>query len=338
VIKRILLVGIFSAALMLSATPLFGADTLPFEGRWALSLPGGAGWLEIRQEEGYLDGDILWYGGSVVPVDNVMINGDQLIVTRSRSIIRKKDEQGKATRTQLLTSLLQCQVQGDRLTGRLFEPNTNGRGSTMTDFTGKRIPPLPPAPDLSKIKFGEPVALFNGKDLSGWTLTDAKQTNGFVVRDGVLVNDPVQREGQPRVRYGNLRTEATFEDFNLKLEVMVPKGSNSGIYLRGIYEIQVLDSYEKPLDSHNMGAVYSRITPTVAAEKPAGEWQSLDMTLCDRHVTVILNGKKIIDNQPLMGVTGGALTADEFVPGPIYLQGDHGPVSYRNMVLRPIVK
>ncbi len=87
-----------------------------------------------------------------------------------------------------------------------------------------------------------------------------------------------------------------------------------------------------------MGAIYSRITPSLSAEKPAGEWQSLDITLCERHVTVILNGKMIIDNQPLLGVTGGALTADEFLPGPIYLQGDHGKVSYQNFVLRPILK
>jgi hypothetical protein len=129
-----------------------------------------------------------------------------------------------------------------------------------------------------------------------------------------------------------------FEDFNLKLEVNVPAGSNSGVYLRGIYEIQVFDSFGKALDSHNMGALYSRITPSVAAEKPAGEWQTLDMTLVNRHLTVVLNGKTIIDNQPVLGCTGGAMWSDEFKPGPIYLQGDHGTVSYRNMVLRPVVK
>ena len=73
-----------------------------------------------------------------------------------------------------------------------------------------------------------------------------------------------------------------------------------------------------------MGGLYSRITPTVnRAEKPAGEWQTIDITLVDRHVTVILNGKTIIDNQPVLGCTGGALWSDEFRPGPIYLQGDH---------------
>ena len=118
----------------------------------------------------------------------------------------------------------------------------------------------------------------------------------------------------------------------------MPAGSNSGVYLRGIYEIQVADSFGKALDSHNMGALYSRITPSVAAEKPAGEWQTMDITLVDRHVTVVLNGRTIIDNQPALGCTGGAMWSDESRPGPIYLQGDHGAVSYRNLVLRPVVK
>jgi hypothetical protein len=129
----------------------------------------------------------------------------------------------------------------------------------------------------------------------------------------------------------------TYEDFNLKIEVNVPAHSNSGVYLRGIYEVQVVDSYGKELDSHNMGGLYSRITPLLAAEKPAGEWQKMDITLYKRHLTVVLNGKTIIDNQPVKGVTGGALTSDEFIPGPIYLQGDHGKVSYRNIVITPVV-
>jgi len=161
-------------------------------------------------------------------------------------------------------------------------------------------------------------------------------TNGWKIVDGVLVNDPVQKPGEEHIQYGNLRTVDTYEDFNLKLEVNVPAGSNSGVYLRGIYEVQVVDSYGKELDSHNMGGLYSRITPLSAAEKPAGEWQEMDMTLYKRHLTVVLNGKKIIDNQPVKGVTGGAITSDEFSAGPIYLQGDHGKVSYRNMVIAPI--
>jgi len=320
------------------ASQIAAAADQGFLGRWALTLPDGAGWLEVRQEQGYLDADILWYGGSVLPVDNVFINDDTLNIVRVRPVVRKRDQSGKAVRTMTLTSLLTARVTGDMMDGRFYDTKADGSGLTTLEFTGKRIPPVPPAPDISKLKFGPPVELFNGKNLDGWTLTDPKQTNGFTVENGVLANKPVQPEGKPRVRFGNLKTTKQFEDFNLKLEVMVPQGSNSGVYLRGIYEVQVADTFGKPLDSHNMGAIYSRITPTVAAEKPAGEWQSLDITLCDRHATVILNGKKIIDNQPVFGVTGGALSADEFVPGPIYLQGDHGAVYYRNLVLTPIVK
>jgi hypothetical protein len=116
------------------------------------------------------------------------------------------------------------------------------------------------------------------------------------------------------------------------------KGGNSGVYLRGIYEVQVADTYGKPLDPHNMGGIYSRIKPTASAEKPAGEWQTMDITLVDRHVTVVLNGTKTIDNQPVLGCTGGALWSDVTRPGPIYLQGDHTGIEYRNIVLKPVLK
>ena len=183
------------------------------------------------------------------------------------------------------------------------------------------------------------VPLFNGRDLAGWRVKEPNLRNAWSVEDGSLVNrPPPHAPGTPAVRTANLRSEREFEDFNLKLEVNVPKGSNSGVYLRGIYEIQVMDSFGRPLDSHNMGALYSRITPAVAAEKPAGEWQTLDVTLVDRHLTVLLNGRVIIDNQPVLGCTGGAMWSDESRPGPLYLQGDHGAVSYRNLQLRPVVK
>ncbi len=310
----------------------------PFLGRWALYLPNGAGWLEVRQEKGYIDADILWYGGSVVPVDNVYLDGERLIVTRNNRVARMENAKGEATRTQTITSRLAFSLYGELLVGENCEPNKNGIGKRVTKFTGVRIPSLPPKPDLTKLKFGKPITLFNGKDLTGWTLVNLNDKNGWRAEKGVLLNDPVQKEGEHHINYGNLKTEKAFEDFNLKIDVNVPAGNNSGIYLRGIYEVQVYDSYGKPLDAHNMGGIYSRIAPTVAAEKPAGEWQTFDITLCDRHVNIVLNGKTIIANQPLYGVTGGALTADEFSPGPIYLQGDHGNVMYRNIVLTPIIK
>jgi len=180
--------------------------------------------------------------------------------------------------------------------------------------------------------------LFNGRDLTGWKLLNEKAACGWSVKDGVLMNRPVQEPGKPHKSYGNLRTVQEFEDFRLTLEVRTLPKSNSGIYLRGIYEVQIMESYGKPVDSHHMGAVYSRICPSVAAEKPIGQWQTLDITLVDRHVTVILNGTKIIDNQPVLGCTGGAMWSDVFRPGPIYLQGDHSAIDYRNIKLYPVVK
>lgn len=309
-----------------------------FLGRWALFVPNGASWLEVKQANGYIDADLLWYGGSVVPVADVYLDGEQLVVTRVQRDVMAKDEKGNALRTQTRTELYTFMFYGDQLVGKLINPTRNGESVEVTTFTGRKIPELPPAPDLSTLTYGEPITLFSSADLSGWELMGDQSVNGWSVMDGILVNNPKQEEGKPHINYGNLRTTETYEDFKLTLEVNVPKGSNSGIYLRGIYEVQVADTYGREVDSHNMGAIYSRITPVVAAEKPAGEWQKLDITLCDRHVTVILNDIKIIDNQPLLGVTGGAITACEFIPGPIYLQGDHGKVSYRNMVLRPIAE
>src|SRR5262249_25893001 len=117
-------------------------------------------------------------------------------------------------------------------------------------FQGMRQPPVPPAPDLSKVKFGAPIQLFNGKDMTGLRLLDPHAANGWSVKDGVLSNAPVQTPGQPHKNYGNIRTDREFEDFNLTLEAMVPKGGNSGVYLRGIYETQVADTYGEKPDPH----------------------------------------------------------------------------------------
>ena len=314
----------------------FGADAInPFIGNWALTIPGGgAGWMGVTQQDGYLDASVLWGGGSVTPCESVYMDGSNIVVTRAHEVERK-DKAGKVLRKQIFTDTITATVSGNDLKATVTRPDANGGPVVKQEFSGKRIPPVPAAPNLASLKFGKPIELFNGKNLDGWELTDPKATSAWSAKDGLLVNAPVKEEGK---HFGNLRTKATFEDFNLKLETKVDPKGNSGVYLRGIYEVQVEDSYGQPVDSHHMGGIYSRITPTVAAEKPAGEWQTLDITLADRHVTVKLNGKLIIDNQPLLGCTGGALWSDEFKPGPIYLQGDHTGITYRNIVLTPIVK
>lgn len=331
--------GLACASLLVNTLCAAPEGAEAFVGRWALTLPSAAGWLEVKKAGAGFEGSLLWGGGSVTPQTSVTIADGTLTVTKVRDISaggeKGKEKQTEATR---LTDTLTARLEGGALKGARRIAHAHG-GFDEVAFTGERIPALPARPDLKKVKFGEAIALLNGRDLTGWRTKEANLPSAWSVEGGVLANrPPAHAEGQPRVRTANLRTEREFEDFNLKLEVNVPAGSNSGVYLRGIYEIQVFDSYGKPLDSHHMGALYSRITPSVAAEKPAGEWQTMDITLVNRHLTVVLNGKTITDNQPVLGCTGGAMWSDESKPGPIFLQGDHGAVSYRNIVLRPVVK
>jgi hypothetical protein len=330
--KKTTLLAILIVALS-AVRALVAADaTNPLLANWALTIPGGgAGWLGVEQKDGTLKASLLWGGGSVTPVNDVKIEGDKLIVTRIHKT-EKKNPDGKVIKS-TVTETITATASGDDLKLVTVKRDKAGKESGRAEFTGKRTPPPPPAPDLAKLKFGDPIQLFNGKDLTGWSLINPKADNGWSVADGVLINRVAKGK-----HCGNIRTDREFEDFNLTLEVRTQEKSNSGIYLRGIYEVQIAETYGKPVDSHNMGAIYSRITPSVAAEKPIGEWQTLDITLVNRHATVILNGKKIIDNKPLLGCTGGALWSDQCKPGPIYLQGDHTNIDYRNIVLRPVVK
>jgi len=324
-----------------TTVPVQKTDISEFLGQWTIDVEGGGvSWLEVTQENSYLDGKLLWVGGSVLPVQSVFLAKDHVLMVQreSRTVVREKDANNIPLKTSVVTVWLEVVKNGDKIEGIFLNPKNDGTGVDTATFVGTKLPAPPTAPDLSKVKYGEPITLFGGKDLAGWKLINEKNTNGWSLKDGVLANNPVQVEGQPHIAYGNLRTEQEFEDFNLKLEVNIPAGSNSGVYLKGMYEIQVVDSYGKALDPHNMGGLYSRVCPTVSAEKPAGQWQTMDMTLCDRHVTILLNGVKIIDNQPAYGPTGGAIISDVFAKGPIYLQGDHGTVNYRNIVLTPIVK
>jgi len=263
---------------------------------------------------------MLWGGGSVLPASEATVAGDTLEVsTPSGTAIRK----------------VTAKRAGDTLELSVATVKPDGTSSKAELFTGRRIADLPPAPNLAKVVFGAPIQLLTGDLDTTWQLVEKDALNGWSLQDGVLMNR--LPEGK-HPRLGNLRTKAVFDDFRLTTEVRTQPGSNSGIYLRGIYEIQIADSYGKPVDPHNMGALYSRLTPSTAAEKPVGEWQTLEITLVDRHVSVVLNGQRIIDNQPVLGCTGGALTSDETQPGPIMLQGDHTTIDYRHLELSPVVK
>lgn len=170
----------------------------------------------------------------------------------------------------------------------------------------------------------KPINLFNGKDLSGWK---AVGKNQWEVKSGVLTS---AHSG------ANLISEKTFTDFKLHVEFRYQKGSNSGVYLRGRHEVQIEDS---PKDAHPssvlFSGVYGFIAPSEIAALGPDKWQSYDITLIGRMVTIVVNGKTVISNQEIPGITGGALDSNEGEPGPIYIQGDHGPIEFRKIVITP---
>jgi hypothetical protein len=212
--------------------------------------------------------------------------------------------------------VMDATLTGDTLDGTIVTP-----AGERHRFTGRRAPTLRRS---SAPEWGQPIKLFNGTDLSGWTTSGG--ANQWTADAGVLKN---AKSG------ANLVTTATFTDFKLHAEVNYPRGGNSGIYLRGRYEVQVEDSNDpEPLSVH-LGGIYGFLAPNENASLGPDVWQTFDITLVGRRVTVVLNGKTIIADQPIPGITGGALDSDEGAPGPIYLQGDHGPVQYRNLVITP---
>lgn len=206
-------------------------------------------------------------------------------------------------------------LQGDNLVGTMVAAN----GKTY-NWTGGR------APSLHRAKapvWGQPIHLFNGKNLDGWK---ALGENQWMAENGILKSP---KSG------ANLVTEKKFDDFKLHIEFRYPKGSNSGVYLRGRYEVQIADSKGLETLKDQLGAVYGFISPTEMAAKDPGEWQTYDITLVGRMITVVANGKTVICNQEIPGITGGALDSNEGEPGPLYIQGDHGPIEYRNIILTP---
>jgi len=208
------------------------------------------------------------------------------------------------------------QVRGDTLEGTLLD-----HMGVALRFRGTHAPSLLyPDPE----KWSKPKPLLSKNSLEGWVAQQAGKENQWFVKDGVLTS-PASGV--------NLMTSEAFKDFKLHIEFKYPEHSNSGVYLRGRYEVQVEDSYGKAPSSIYLGGVYGFLTPNENVAKKAGEWQSYDITLVGRRVTVVANGKTIIHNQIIPGITGGALNSREGEPGPILLQGDHGPVEYRNITI-----
>src|SRR4051812_43474703 len=176
--------------------------------------------------------------------------------------------------------------------------------------------------------------LFNGKDLTGWHLRYPDKMSYWKVEDGVLKNDlPTGQHGV------DLITDKKFWNFVVRYEYQVPDGSNSGFYLRGRHEIQILGDFKsgKPAKGGN-GAIYQHTAPSVFASKPGGEWQQVEATMIGNKITVILNGQKIHDQVPCDVATGSELDKNVLEPGPFFLQGDHGAVSFRKIEVKELPK
>jgi len=277
--------------------PALSQKPNPFVGRWDFDLPPNhASWLGIAEKGGGLD---IWYqptGGNVYQVKDYKLDGGHLTINLNRGLA------------------WELNASGDRLTG------VQKNGSNETPLTGVRAPELKRSEPKT---WSEPEALFDGKDLSGWEPLDSAQSH-WVVRGGEMVNE---------AHGANIKTARNFNDFKLHIEFNCPDDGNSGVYLRGRYEVQV--EYE-PL-GHNpperrIGSIYGRIAPAVDLPRKPGTWESYDITLVGRTVTVVRDGTLTIDHKEIEGITGGALDANEGEPGPFYLQGDHtGGLKFRNI-------
>jgi hypothetical protein len=210
------------------------------------------------------------------------------------------------------TRTLRCEIRGDALVGKA-EVKLPGKDEAQSvELEGKR-----------ERQWGEPVQLLAKEGLAGWSSRDPTRKLGWKVTDGVLENSP------PDV---DIKSDASFRDFKLHLEYNVEPRSNSGVYLRGRYELQVLG--DTRIQDHGNMALYSRLRPKKNPIK-LGEWNSLDVEFIGRWLTVVLNGETVYDNQYVEGPTGGGFDEKEEKPGSLLLQGDHGKIRYRNIVVTP---
>jgi hypothetical protein len=284
----------------------------PVLGRWDLTVQGAdapyPSWVHVQlRKETELQARFVGRSGSVRSVTSITYN-DGLLVFE----IPIQYEKSKSP----------LRFEG-RLNGSSLEGTTVDADGKTLKWTGVRAPEF--GPD-KPVTWGAPVELFNGRDLAGWKPRTDRRPGCWRVADGVLVANP------PCV---DLITERAFMDAKLHAEFMYPKGSNSGLYLRGRYEVQINDDAGKALDPLRMGGIYGFIRPYVDAARKADEWQTYEIVLRGQRVSITLNGKVIADNEVIPGITGGALDSNEAAPGPLMLQGDHGRVSFRKITLTP---
>ena len=288
------------------------AQMHPLEGRWDLVMTKSGkempSWLEVKHSGNHtLVGRFVYAFGSARPISEVKVTEDNVF---SFDIPPQWEPEGQ-------NMTFEGKLVGDTIEGTMVYTD----GSTAT-WKGTKAPTL----DYNKNpKWGKPIAIFNGKNLDGW---HARGENQWVVENGILKSP---KSG------ANLVTDEKFKDFKLHVEFKYPEGSNSGFYLRGRYEVQITDPVSTEPSDVEFSGVYGFLTPNQLVAKGPGEWQSFDITLIGRRVTVVANGVPVIENQNIPGITGGALDSEEGEPGPFLIQGDHGPIEYRNIVVTPVI-
>jgi hypothetical protein len=284
-----------------------------FVGRWDLTVKNAdnypmPSWLEIVSEDDGFHAHFVGRWGNARSLPKIELIGDSI------RFVSPKDEEDSKT-----DLVFQGKLTGNTMAGTALGPN-----GTPWTWTARPAPALPPP---KAVHWGEPQQLFNGTNFTGWRFDNPKRSESWTVENNCLVNHAAG---------ANLITTGLFQDFKLHIEVNCPTNANSGIYLRGRYEVQVEDDSIGEPASHHMGGIYGFLAPNPELPRHPGEWQSFDITLLGRFVTVTQNGRVIINHQEIPGITGGALDSHEELPGPIYLQGDHGGILYRNIILTPL--
>ncbi len=303
-------IAMLFAGVVTAAEPERGfAD--PVLGRWDLTVQGADGaypsWLEVRlRTENQLMAEFVGRFGSVRHASAVSFADGELQVRVPVQYEREGDE--------LVFSGL---LANDRLSGTVDD----GVGASLT-WTAVRAPLLA---HTEVAHWGEPVELI-GNDLSGWQPRFDQHDGCWRVNDGVLSATP------PCV---DIVSDMSFEDFRAELQFRYPPGSNSGVYLRGRYEVQIQDDRGKAIDPLRIGGLYGFIAPVVNAAGKPDEWQRMDITLIGRRLTVVLNGNEVVSSREIPGITGGAIDSNEGSAGPLMLQGDHGPIEFRSIVVTP---
>jgi hypothetical protein len=286
--------------------------TKAFLGRWDLTLKAPdreyPSWLEISEKDGTLVAQMVGRWGNARPLPKVELSGGRL------TFVSPKEEEGSKR-----DMVFEGKLSGGTLSGTTAAPD-----GTSWPWTGKR------ASSLKRTKvptWGEPIHLFNGKDLTGWKTDKPNPEKSWTVVDGTLVSPGNGPE---------LINERQLQDFKLHVEFNCGPNSNSGIYLRGRYEVQIEDNSIQEPPSHHTGGVYGFIAPSPEMPRRPSQWQTFDITLVGRTITVVQNGQTIINQQEIPGITGGALDSHEELLGPIYLQGgEDGHVAYRNIIVTP---